>query len=206
MVFIIIVIVQVIVPVFIISVQDIVEIVLAKILFQQWQITACLQTGVRNEGMFAVLSIFILDERDVVIVLLQHIAGDLKTLVWLNAGFLSKGDGTKNPVVSLVIAALTQSETIGVNHFLELIILQSEPVERVFYAYAPDVNQIEGYADPTTCMLAADNDVALAHLFNVVTHIARSYLQAPCLLFDILLGREELLALLLLLFLLCHLF
>ena len=33
-----------------------------------------------------------------------------------------------------------------------------------------------------------------------------SYLQAPCLLFDILLGREELLALLLLLFLLCHLF
>ena len=55
-------------------------------------------------------------------------------------------------------------------------------------------------------MLAADNDVTLAHLFNVVTHIARSYLQAPCLLFDILLGREELLALLLLLFLLCHLF
>ena len=37
------------------------------------------------------------------------------------------GGGTKNPVVSLVIAALTKTETIGVNHFLEFIILQSEP-------------------------------------------------------------------------------
>lgn len=108
--------------------------------------------------------------------------------------------------MSLVIAALTQTEAVGVNHFLELIILQPEPIERVLHANAPDVNQIDGHADPTARMLAADNDVTLAHLFNVVTHIARSYLQAPCLLFDILLGREELLALLLLLFLLCHLF
>lgn len=104
------------------------------------------------------------------------VLGDLKALVWFNTGLLSKGDGTKNPVVSLVIAALTQTEAVGVNHFLEFIILQPEPVERVLHANAPDVNQIEGYADSAARMLAGNYDVALAHLFNVVTHIARSYL------------------------------
>ena len=62
---------------------------------------------------------------------------------------------------------------------------------------------LHAHAHPAASMLAADYDVALAHRFNVATHIARSYLQATCPLFDILLGREELLALLLL-FLLCH--
>ena len=190
----------------IISIQDVVEIAFAQILFQQWQITACLQTTMCNEGMLTVLAIFILNERNVIIVLLQHVLGNLKTLVGLDTGFLGKGNGTINPIVSFVIAALTQTKTVGVNQFLELIILQPEPIECVFYAYAPDVNQIDSQADPAACMLAADYDVALAHVFNVITHIARSYLQGPCLLLDILFRREKLLALLLLLFLLCHLF
>ena len=77
-------------------------------------------------------------------------------------------------------------------------------IERILNAYAPDVNQIAGYTDLAPCMLTAYNDVTFAHLFNVIAHIARSNLKRTRFLLDILLGREKLLTLLLILFLLCH--
>ncbi|MBR4897380.1 MAG: hypothetical protein IKZ48_01140 [Prevotella sp.] len=49
--------------------------------------------------------------------------------------------------MSLIIAAFAQTKAVSINHFLELIIIQPEKVERILYAYAPDVNQIDCYAD-----------------------------------------------------------
>ena len=156
--------------------EDEVKVALAQVFLEQGEIAAGLELGLGDEAVFAVAAVLVLDERNVLVVLLQDVLREGEVFVRGDAGLFGKGDGAIDEVVGLVVGAGLKHVAL-LNQFFELVCLHAKVVVGVFDTGAVEVHEVEADGELAAGVATGDDDIALAIFKHVGGAIAGANLK-----------------------------